>query len=87
MKGGRVVTGTELEAMSDEDLRREVASIDVYARVNPVHKLRVVEAFQSRGLIVAVTGDGANDAPALKKANIGSRWAGREQMSRKKPPT
>jgi Ca2+-transporting ATPase len=71
LKGGRVVTGAELEAMSEEDLRRDIASIDVYARVNPAHKLRVVEAFQSQGLIVAVTGDGANDAPALRKANIG----------------
>ncbi|HEY5514152.1 MAG TPA: HAD-IC family P-type ATPase, partial [Geomonas sp.] len=65
LKGGRVVTGVELEAMSEAELDRDVESIEVYARVSPDHKLRVVTALQKKGHIVAMTGDGVNDAPAL----------------------
>ncbi|MCU0982897.1 MAG: cation-translocating P-type ATPase, partial [Pirellulaceae bacterium] len=71
LKRGRVVTGPELEMWSDEQLEQAVGEIEVYARVSPAHKLRVVTAWQKQGHIVAMTGDGVNDAPALKKADVG----------------
>jgi P-type Ca2+ transporter type 2C len=67
----RVVSGHELDAMSDQALATDISNIGVYARVSPSHKLRVVDAWQSRGDVVAMTGDGVNDAPALKKADVG----------------
>jgi Ca2+-transporting ATPase len=71
LASGRVVTGSELEPMSDEELDQAVGDIKVYARTSPAHKLRVVAAWQRQNRYVAMTGDGINDAPALKKADIG----------------
>jgi Ca2+-transporting ATPase len=71
LKNWRVVSGRELDAMNDDDLKCHVADIAVYARVSPADKLRVVTAWQNRGEVVAMTGDGVNDAPALKKADVG----------------
>jgi magnesium-transporting ATPase (P-type) len=67
----RVLTGAELEALSQEQLKEVVRDVDVYARASPEHKIRIVRALQSHGEVVAMTGDGVNDAPALTRADVG----------------
>jgi magnesium-transporting ATPase (P-type) len=67
-----VLTGQELDLMSEDEIRQRVQDVDVYARVNPEHKLLLVRLMQELGLIVAMTGDGVNDAPALKRADVGT---------------
>jgi len=70
-EGDKSITGQQLDAMSDEELRSEIKNISVYARVSPEHKIRIVTMWQELGNVVSMTGDGVNDAPALKKADIG----------------
>jgi len=71
LDGRRVVSGQELATLTDQDLTRDIHRIGVYARVSPADKLRVIDAWQRRGDVVAMTGDGVNDAPALRKADVG----------------
>jgi Ca2+-transporting ATPase len=71
LPSGKTVTGAELQEMSDEELASQIDHISVFARIEPLHKLRIVNALKRRGHVVAMTGDGVNDAPALKAADIG----------------
>ncbi|MCU7837112.1 MAG: cation-transporting P-type ATPase, partial [gamma proteobacterium symbiont of Taylorina sp.] len=71
-QGEKVLTGHEIETMEDEQLRAIVDQVDIFARSSPEHKLRLVEAMQANGHVVAMTGDGVNDAPALKRADVGT---------------
>jgi Ca2+-transporting ATPase len=70
-EGGRVVTGAQLDQMSQEELDRQVEGITVFSRTSPEHKVRILAALQKKGHVVAMTGDGVNDAPAIKGADIG----------------
>lgn len=71
LRGGKAMTGAELDKLTDEELDREIGKYTVFARVEPVHKLRIVRSFKRRGEIVTMTGDGVNDAPAIKEADVG----------------
>jgi P-type Ca2+ transporter type 2C len=75
--GRRVLTGAELDALDDATLAREIAAVDIFARIRPDQKLRLVEALKADGQVVGMTGDGINDAPALKAAHIGIAMGGR----------
>lgn len=71
VKEENIIDGSKLDNISDEELRKIIKNVDIFSRVTPKHKIRIVDAWQAKGAVVAMTGDGVNDAPALKSANIG----------------
>ena len=75
----QVLTGQELDQLTEEELARQLPRTAVFARVTPAHKLRIVRAFKSQGLVTAMTGDGVNDAPALKEAASALQWGERQR--------
>lgn len=85
-EGDKAITSTELDQLSDDYLNDHIEDYSVYARVAPKDKVRIVEAWQKKEAIVAMTGDGVNDAPALKKQISDVRWESREPMYPKKRP-
>src|SRR3546814_10630582 len=76
----RVVTGPQLDGLADAEFQAQAREATVFARTSPEHKLRLVEALQSDGSIIAMTGDGVNDAPALKRADVGVAKIGRAHV-------
>ena len=71
LEGHQVLTGADIDDKTDEEMRKIVKITDVYARVSPEHKMKIVDALRENGEVVAMTGDGVNDAPAIKRADIG----------------
>jgi Ca2+ transporting ATPase len=84
---GRSMDGIMFEGLSEQQQMKALDTVGVFSRVEPRHKMRIVELLQKRGEIVAVTGDGVNDAPALKKANIGVAMGSKELMLRRRRAT
>lgn len=84
--GDLSVTGAELDAMSDSELDENIQKISVYARVSPENKIRIVDAWQKKGNVVSMTGDGVNDAPALKRQISVLPWELPEQKYQKTQP-
>ena len=80
--GEKAITGNELNKISDEELERNIASYSVFARVTPEHKVRIVKAWQKQGKVVAMTGDGVNDSPALKRADVGFGMQGGSDVAK-----